>query len=99
MAYKITGLSRKVRLLLTGMLIVMWLVICILSYFYLLIEFFYGCTDIPFVIFVGLPDSISIGINFGSDKSLHSLFLLGLMAGLLTFGGAYTCKLCFFLIS
>jgi chromate transporter len=41
-------------------------------------------------VFVGLDKTdVTIGALVGSN-SLHGLFLLGLLAGLLTFGGAYT---------
>jgi chromate transporter len=42
------------------------------------------------VVLVGMPTSLSLGAGVIGNNSLGGLFLLGLLAGLLTFGGAYT---------
>jgi len=42
------------------------------------------------VVFVGVPTSLSLGSGMVGSSSLGGLFLVGLLAGLLTFGGAYT---------
>ena len=42
------------------------------------------------IIFVGTPTTLSLGAGVIGNNSLGGLFLLGLLAGLLTFGGAYT---------
>eukprot|EP01133_Synstelium_polycarpum_P015767 gene15767-18743_t len=45
---------------------------------------------IIYVVFKGVPPNASIGGGLVANRSLGGLFVLGLLAGLLTFGGAYT---------
>jgi len=45
---------------------------------------------IIFVYYRGMPSDINLGNGFTLTASLGGLFTLGLLAGLLTFGGAYT---------
>jgi len=46
---------------------------------------------IVYVYFLGLPSETNLGTGLTLGNSLWGLFLLALLAGLLTFGGAYTC--------
>jgi len=43
-----------------------------------------------YVYFLGKPESSVLGSSVVTTNQLYDLFLLGLLAGLLTFGGAYT---------
>lgn len=43
-----------------------------------------------YVIFRGVPSPISLALGIAKTPSLANLFLLGLVAGTLSFGGAYT---------
>eukprot|EP01124_Arcella_intermedia_P035187 TRINITY_DN8899_c0_g2_i1.p1 TRINITY_DN8899_c0_g2~~TRINITY_DN8899_c0_g2_i1.p1 ORF type:complete len:212 (-),score=55.94 TRINITY_DN8899_c0_g2_i1:48-683(-) len=45
---------------------------------------------IIYVVYLGKPESSVIASNVIVGRELHNLFLLGLLAGLVTFGGAYT---------
>jgi len=48
-----------------------------------------GCYAI-YVYFLGKPESSVLGAGIVTSNQLYDLFFLGLLAGLLTFGGAYT---------
>ena len=43
-----------------------------------------------YVVFRGVPSPISLALGIAKDPSLPNLFALGLVAGSLSFGGAYT---------
>jgi len=56
--------------------------------FTILISFFVGF--VVYVVYNGFPTDLSLGSGLTLEASLLGIFLLGLLGGLLTFGGAYT---------
>jgi hypothetical protein len=43
-----------------------------------------------YAVFHGLPEDLNLSVDLGTGASLWGIFVLGLLGGLLTFGGAYT---------
>lgn len=43
---------------------------------------------ICYVVFVGVPSAVSLSVPLGTKATLGKVFLLGLLGGMLTFGGA-----------
>jgi chromate transporter len=58
--------------------------------FAVLMVFILIVSYVIFVYYLGKPESSVLGSNVITSNQLYDLFLLGLLAGLLTFGGAYT---------